>query len=87
MLQTFSNCVTDSSAEHKFLFNVTAFINEMQLFMNDKSNYIKNPISIYKYVHSSCIKLRATPPREAYLYIYACHMIMTWTSLAISLWE
>ena len=62
--------VTDSSALHKFLFNVTAFINETQFFMNDNSNFIKNPLSIYKYVHSSCIKLRAPPSREAYLYIY-----------------
>ena len=72
---------------HKSLFNVTAFINKTQLFMNDKSNFITNPLSIYKYVHSSCIKIRATPPREAYLYIYACHVIVTRTSLVISLWE
>ena len=50
--------VIDLSAVFKSLFNVTAFINETQVLIYDKSNFIINPQSIYKYVHSSCIKLR-----------------------------
>ena len=50
--------VIDSSAAFKSLFNVTAFINEIQVLIYDKSNFIIYPQSIYKYVHSSCIKLR-----------------------------
>ena len=50
--------VIDLSAAFKSLFNVTAFINETQVLIYDKSNFIINPQSIYKYVHSSCIKLR-----------------------------
>ena len=52
----------------KSLINITAFINEIQLFMYDKSNiYFKS--SIYNYVHSSSIKLRATPIKR-YIHIY-----------------
>ena len=50
--------VMDSSAAFKSLFNVTAFMNETKVLIYDKSNFIINPQSIYKYVHSSCIKLR-----------------------------
>ena len=50
--------VIDWSAAFKSLFNVTAFINETQVLIYDKFNFIINPQSIYKYVHSSCIKLR-----------------------------
>ena len=49
--------VIDLSAAFKSLFNVTAFINETQVLIYDKSNFIINPQSIYKYVHSSSIKL------------------------------
>ena len=48
--------VIDWSAAFKSLFNVTAFINETQVLIYDKFNFIINPQSIYKYVHSSCIK-------------------------------
>ena len=52
----------------KSLINVTTFINEMQLFMYNKSSiYFKS--SIYNYVHSSSIKLRATPIKR-YIHIY-----------------
>ena len=50
--------VIDLSAAFKSLFNVTTFINETQVLIYDTSNFIINPQSIYKYVHSSCIKLR-----------------------------
>ena len=50
--------VIDSSAAFKSLFIVTAFMNETQVLIYDKSNFIINPQSIYEYVHSSCIKLR-----------------------------
>ena len=50
--------VIDLTAVVKSLFNVTAFINETQVLIYDKSNFIINPQSIYKYVLSSCIKLR-----------------------------
>ena len=50
--------VIDSSAAFKSLFNVTTSINKTQVLIYDKSNFIINPKSIYKYVHSSCIKLR-----------------------------
>ena len=50
--------VIDSSAAFKSLLNVTTLINETQVLIYDKSNFIINPQSIYKYVHSSCIKLR-----------------------------
>ena len=62
-------CYIDSSAALKSLFDVTAFINETQVFICDKSNFIINPQSINKYVHSSSIKLRATPI-ERYIHIY-----------------
>ena len=48
--------VKDSSVVLKSLFNVTTFINKMQVFIYDKPNFIKNPLSIYKYVHSRCVK-------------------------------
>ena len=48
--------VIDWSAAFKSLFNVTTFINEKQVLIYDKFNFIINPQSIYKYVHSSCIK-------------------------------
>ena len=50
--------VIDWSAAFKSLFNVTTFMNETQVLIYDKCNFIINPQSIYKYVHSSCIKLR-----------------------------
>ena len=61
--------VIDSSAALKTLFNVTTFINEAQVFICDKSNFIIYPQSIYKYVHSNSIRLRATPI-ERYIHIY-----------------
>ena len=42
--------VIDWSAAFKSLFNVTAFINETQVLIYDKFNFIINPQSIYKYV-------------------------------------
>ena len=48
--------VMDSSVVLKSWFNVTAFINKTQVFIYDKSNFIKNPLSIYKYVHSRYVK-------------------------------
>ena len=48
--------VIDWSAAFKSLFNVTTFINEQQVLIYDKFKFIINPQSIYKYVHSSCIK-------------------------------
>ena len=50
--------VIDSSAAFKSSLNVTALINETQILIYDKSNFIINPQSIYMYVHSSCIKFR-----------------------------
>ena len=61
--------VVDSSAALKSLFDVTAFINDTQVFICNKSNFIINPQSIYKYVHPSSIKLRATPSRGISIYI------------------
>ena len=61
--------VIDLSAVFKSLFDVTAFINETQVFICDKSNFIINPQSIYKYVHSSSIMFRATPIKR-YIHIY-----------------
>ena len=42
--------VIDLSAAFKSLFNVTTFINETQVLIYDKFNFIINPQSIYKYV-------------------------------------
>ena len=61
--------VMDSSAVLKSLFNVTTFINQTQVFIYDKSNFIINPLYIYKYVHYKCVKYRATPIQR-YIHIY-----------------
>ena len=42
--------VIDLSAAFKSVFNVTTFINETQVLIYDKFNFIINPQSIYKYV-------------------------------------
>ena len=68
--------VIDLSVAFKSLFNVTTFINETQVHIFDKSNFIINPQSIYKYVHSSCIKLRPTPiERYIHIYIYIYKLV------------
>ena len=48
--------VTCSSAMFKSLINVIAFINEIQVLMYDKSNFIINPQYIYKYIHSKHVE-------------------------------
>ena len=40
----------------KSLIDVIAFINEMQVLMYDKSNFIINPQYIYKYIHSKHVE-------------------------------
>ena len=51
----------DSSVVLKSLFNVITFNNKTQVFIYDKSNFIKNPLSIYKYVHLDVSSEKATP--------------------------
>ena len=48
--------VTCSSAMFKSLIDVITFINETQVFMYDKSNFITNPQYIYKYIHSKHVE-------------------------------
>ena len=54
--------VTCSSAMFKSLIDVIAFINETQVLMYDKSNFIINPQYIYKYIYIQSMLSKKLPP-------------------------
>ena len=67
--------VTCSSVIFKSLINVITFINETQVFICDKSNFIYNPLCTSAYIQAVSREdlplLRGIP-----IYIQACHVIV-----------
>ena len=76
----------DSGATLKSLFNVTAFIKKPQLFIYDKSNIYSKSSNIFTCMYTQAMsKLRVTPIKRFYLYIWAFHVIVLRISLVVSL--